>query len=109
MLIAIDYDDTYTRDPEWWSAVIGFGVKRGHRFVCVTGRNEPPDPIREPPLPSGVPVVCSAGKLKDPAARRAGFHVDVWIDDMPGLIKGSQMLEGLEDICTPTPPTEATP
>lgn len=101
MLIAIDYDDTFTRDPYFWRCVMAQGRQRGHTFVCVTMRYEPPDPMREPWIPCE--VVCTAGELKDLCARRAGFNVDVWIDDMPGVIKGSQMLEGLGEIEEETP------
>ena len=34
MLIAIDYDNTYTADPEWWDEVIRSGQERGHTIVC---------------------------------------------------------------------------
>lgn len=90
MLIAIDYDETFTEDPDFWRDVIALGATRGHRFICVTGRSTPPDPTREPPIPCL--VLCSPQELKDHCARRNGFHVNVWIDDMPGLIKGSQTL-----------------
>jgi hypothetical protein len=96
MIVAIDYDDTFTRDPVLWASFIGAATRRGHKVICVTGRYTPPE-MGEPPLPPGVPVICTAGELKHPAALRAGYCVDVWIDDMPGLIKGSQMLEGLTE------------
>lgn len=86
MLISLDYDDTYTVDPEFWQAVVALGIAHGHRFVCVTGRHEPPDPLREPPLPKGVPIVCTSGTPKYRAAKRKGYEVDVWIDDMPGTV-----------------------
>lgn len=95
MLIAIDYDETFTEDPDFWRGVIELGRSRGHRFICVTGRSSPPDPTREPPIP--ILVLCSPGELKAVTARRAGYHVDVWVDDMPGLIKGSQALIWDED------------
>lgn len=90
MLIAIDYDETFTEDPDFWREVIGFGGLHGHRFICVTGRASPPDPTREPIIPCI--VLCANGELKDTCARRNGYHVNVWIDDMPGLIKGPQTL-----------------
>jgi hypothetical protein len=88
MLISIDYDDTFTLDPEFWRQVVELGELRGHSFVCVTARNEPPDPMREPALPGSVPVVCTGGLPKAPVAMRKGFNVNVWIDDMPGMISG---------------------
>lgn len=40
MRIAIDYDNTYTRDPEFWDQMIDYGNSRGHEFICVTMRSE---------------------------------------------------------------------
>jgi len=83
MLIALDYDFTYTLDPEMWDAFVRFAEKRGHTFVCVTGRDCPPSE-RERQIP--MPVVCASGEPKFRAAMRAGYAVDVWIDDAPSTI-----------------------
>ncbi|WP_293371460.1 hypothetical protein [Nevskia sp.] len=84
MLIALDYDQTYTADPEGWNAVVELMTARGHSFVCVTGRTEPPG-TDEPHIP--MPVVCAGDRMKSSAAHRAGYHVDVWIDDCPSTIE----------------------
>ena len=61
--------------------------RRGHTVVCVTGRREPPDFSREPRMPDSVPIVCVGPEvLKRPAAAKAGYPIDIWIDDMPGVI-----------------------
>lgn len=88
MLIALDYDLTYTADPEFWELVVRVGLSRGHRFICVTGRRDS-DPV--PPLP--MPVVYAGDVLKSRAAARAGYVPDVWIDDMPGTIEPVRVLE----------------
>lgn len=87
MLIAIDYDDTYTRDPDGWRACMEFMGKRGHSFVCITGRTDPPTMGREPHI--GCPVYCTAGEPKRAFAQRRGLLVHVWIDDCPEMIGGS--------------------
>ncbi len=84
MLIALDYDDTYTRDPDFWDQVIWLGKTRGHSFVCVTGRSALPG-AHERQIP--MPVVLAGDETKKAAAYRAGFAVNVWIDDMPGTIE----------------------
>ena len=85
MLIAIDYDNTYTADPEWWDEVIRSGQERGHTIVCVTGRTEPPNlPIR---------VICAGDEYKRDAVRRSGLRIDVWIDDEPGHIEPGRKLD----------------
>lgn len=83
MLIAIDYDDTFTRDPHGWREVMRIMRARGHEFVCVTGRCSPPEP-HEPVIPCE--IVCTDGAPKRAAAQHRGFMVDVWIDDVPELI-----------------------
>lgn len=89
MLIALDYDKTYTRDPSYWDQVIALGQQRGHEFVCVTGRREPPG-SHELHIP--IPVLCAPSQWKRHAAMAAGYHVDVWIDDMPEMIAPGRVL-----------------
>lgn len=83
MLIGMDYDETWTRDVEFWAQVVALGRLRGHRFVCVTSRRDPPG-IDEPAIP--MPVVCADIEMKRKAATKAGYLVDVWIDDIPEMI-----------------------
>lgn len=89
MLISLDYDNTYTADPNFWDQVVNIGRASGHEFVCITGRREPPG-THERRIP--MTVVCAGGTYKRHAAAKAGFAVDVWIDDMPQLIAPSGML-----------------
>ncbi len=88
MMIALDYDLTFTADPEGWRAVVELMTARGHRFVCVTGREQPPG-ADEPRIP--MPIVCAGSELKSRAAARAGHAVDVWIDDCPGTIEHARI------------------
>lgn len=90
MVISLDYDDTFTADPELWRPFVELAQRRGHQVVCITGRDRLPDWDREPRLPPGVAVILAGGELKRTAARRAGVRVDVWIDDVPGLIEGQR-------------------
>lgn len=90
MLIALDYDFTFTLDPDFWCKVVKLGEARGHKFICITGRADPPDFTREPPIP--MRVVCAGGEPKYRVAVRAGFAVDVWVDDTPGSIEPSKEL-----------------
>ena len=87
MIIGIDFDGTITRDPDLWYAFIAAARQRGHAVIVVTGRKE------RPPVPNALAVIHARGDFKCAAARRAGFKVDVWIDDEPGLIEPQRMLE----------------
>lgn len=90
MLIALDYDDTYSLDGNFWDQVVEIGRRHGHEFVCVTGRSEPPG-SHERCVP--MPVVCAPSEFKRQAAARAGFVVDVWIDNEPGTVEPARILE----------------
>lgn len=94
MIIGLDYDDTFTADPDLWRQFVSAAQARGHLVVCVTARRAPPDFSREPRLPGSVPIVCTGGQpYKKHAAAKAGYHVNVWIDDMPGVIEPSRVLD----------------
>jgi hypothetical protein len=88
MQIAIDFDDTFTRDPEGWLEVISLLQGRGHSVVCITLRSDLGFMGQEvtKQLEHIIPIVFCHGKLKRKVALEAGYKIDVWIDDMPGLI-----------------------
>lgn len=100
MLIAIDYDLTYTVDPQFWDSVIDAGRLHGHTFVCVTGRTEPPQPPAR--LMRDVPLVLAGNLYKRHAAALDGFIVDVWIDDDPEVIGPPRKVQW-DDQVTPYP------
>ena len=86
MNISIDFDDTYTRDPECWNLFIKLCKYRGHNVYCITART---------PKQSD-DVLSSIGKIighenclftsmsaKKKYAYSKGISIDVWIDDLP--------------------------
>jgi hypothetical protein len=76
MNIALDWDGTYTADPELWDAFAKLAASRGHRVTVVTLR----DSLLEQ-VSTELPVVyCSR------TAKRKHFRADVWIDDSPQWI-----------------------
>ena len=84
-MFALDYDDTYTRDPALWSAWVTAAQSAGHEVVVVTMRG--PNALEEvrQALP-GLDVVGTDGQDKAQASAAAGYWPDVWIDDAPHLI-----------------------
>ena len=80
MLIALDYDKTYTLDPIFWDCVVASAISAGHRVVCVTMRH----PFESITMPC--PVIYTRRKAKHPHMRDLGINVDVWIDDSPHWI-----------------------
>jgi hypothetical protein len=95
VIIGIDYDGTFSRDPELWKGFARAAHLRGHACVLVTGRSD--DQI----TPAGtsrwgdvvrtavgdlMPIVFAGLTWKREAAKSAGYTVDIWIDDNPEYI-----------------------
>ena len=95
MIVAIDYDNTYTAAPELWNQVIKLFQDANHIVICVTGRTE--DPILSEPVLYSVgklvPVIFAGSLWKREAALKRGYKVDIWIDDMPEMVS-KQLLIG---------------
>lgn len=85
MIVAIDYDNTYTAAPELWNQVIKLFQEAGHTVICVTGRsdNSSMAPVVQDSIGKLVPVVFAGEQWKQEAAKKRGYKVDIWIDDMP--------------------------
>ncbi len=92
LVIAIDYDFTYTADPALWYGFIMQAQGHGHTVIRVTGRTEPPFP-HEIQFPKMVAIICAGDEEKAKAAIKAGYKVNIWIDDMPGTIEPLRKLQ----------------
>lgn len=87
MRIALDFDDTFTRDPKLWLAFIYRALSRKHDIRVVTFRNKDGDNSDIAGIMTGlIPVLYTGGKRKRQYCYEQGFIVDVWIDDMPEVI-----------------------
>ena len=40
MIISIDFDDTYTKDPDFWDEVCKLAIQKKHTVYCVSARYE---------------------------------------------------------------------
>lgn len=89
IIISLDYDECYTRDPKTWDQVIKVFKDAGHTVYCVT--------MRSPSLGESSEVISNlSGKVDaifftDRKGKRDfmydhGIAVSVWIDDMPEAI-----------------------
>lgn len=101
MTIAIDFDGTIKRSSQFdeleaamWLAVIHTFVSNGHQVIIATMRTAETDNRDMCPYIDlfnkhmSIDVVCCGGVgLKREACQKAGYTVDVWIDDMPGMIE----------------------
>jgi hypothetical protein len=87
MVIALDYDDTYTRDPEFWNMIIDLAQSRGHEVICVTMRyeKEGSQVIRD--LHQRVDqIIFTERQAKYEFVTKMGIMPSVWIDDSPWFI-----------------------
>lgn len=81
MLLALDYDGTYTKDPALWNRFIIDAIKCGHKVICFTMRYE-----KEPLPPMLCEVIYTSRKAKKAFSEEAGYLVDIWIDDRPAWL-----------------------
>ena len=90
MILSIDYDDTYTRDPPYWNWVAEEAIRRGYTVWCVSARHQ--RHMDEPQATIGRVIgsekcVGTNGVAKrDYLFKKHGVYADVWIDDMPDTV-----------------------
>lgn len=97
MTIAFDIDGTWDRDPQLFIDVASMFRDEKWTVVIVTGREQPADKIGRLGL-LDFPIVVSGPLLKEHAALKAGYKVDVWVDDMPGVIQDCKILQPSDDL-----------
>jgi hypothetical protein len=89
MIIALDFDDTYTADAKLWEQFISLAESAGHRVVMVTCRRDT-DENREECLIQSLPTHAHYFTGLSPKRwfmEQRGVKVDIWVDDMPESIK----------------------
>ena len=88
MLIALDYDNTWTKSPVLWAQIVSLFKSHGHNFICVTSRADTIDNRRQLNESIGVlmPIIYCNHTPKKKQAKQAGFKPDIWIDDRPETI-----------------------
>lgn len=79
MIVGLDYDGTYTRDPETFDRLITQFTNAGHKVICITMRRYPEEQIKVP----GIDVVYTDRRAKALYAEENGIQIDIWIDDKP--------------------------
>lgn len=83
LVISIDYDDTWTEDPDMWLTIAELMRASGHVVVMCTARVRS-DPVED--VPKWIEVFYSEGKPKAQHMSLSGLNPSIWIDDMPHLI-----------------------
>lgn len=86
MIIALDYDGTYTGDPILWNEFIRNCKTRGHDIVVATMRNEgtPEEKeVIEAFSKMDLRIIFTNRKAKLNYLAELGIFPKIWIDDNP--------------------------
>ena len=95
-VFSLDFDDTFTADPELWTHFINKAQVLGHSVYIVTARDNSESNLREikNAVGSGVPVIMTGNQQKRSHCIENDIEIDIWIDDYPEAIVGDR--EALE-------------
>ena len=88
LTFAIDYDGTWSADPEAFIAFSSILRQRGHRVIIVTARvaGRGIGEVWKYCEAHVDRILSSGADYKRDYAESQGEKVDIWIDDMPGMI-----------------------
>lgn len=85
MKIALDYDETFTADPELWKPFVAHCKARLHEVAFVTARGDGlgwmNEDIKLDAESLKIDIVFCTGKQKAHC-----WDADIWIDDAPAMI-----------------------
>lgn len=94
MMIALDFDETYTLCPDVWDRCIDVFKESGHSVVVVTARSDRQDSLSTSDNSDvidlcnrkNIQVIFCNHKPKRAFCQSLGFNFSVWIDDSPESI-----------------------
>lgn len=88
LLIGLDFDNTFTKDPKFWIDFIKLCENYGHKVVCVSSRRDSQFDRDElsAALPANIDIFLVANIQKNDYMKAAGYKIDIWIDDSPEYI-----------------------
>lgn len=94
MIISLDYDETYTKDPVLWGLFVAQARYRGHTIYCVTCREEAHGGQEVKDMLSLIVdgIYFTNGEMKEKYMLQQGIFVNVWIDDCPAMISQTHMI-----------------
>ena len=87
MLIALDYDNTYTKDPDFWLAFLKLAEEHGHQVCVATMRTtEEKDDMCDRLFEVCHQIIPTHRNAKLPFLASWGLKPHIWIDDQPHFI-----------------------
>lgn len=91
MNISLDYDNTFTSDPNFWS---NFVKTCPYKVYCITSRNDTYENLQEIKRAFSnygitIPIIMCNYAPKIEVCKQRGIDIDIWIDDDPrGILTG---------------------
>lgn len=86
MIVSIDYDGTWSRDPRGFALLAQSFASRGHEVIVCTGRVTGHKEVERECMPHVSAIVFAHPLTKRQACKKHGYQVDVWIDDKPETV-----------------------
>ena len=86
MTIALDYDDTYTLNPELFNEIIKVFKSHGYKVLIVTYRHSTAFNDMNMNIKGISDYVFTGGIAKEKYCNECGIEIDIWIDDSPEAI-----------------------
>ncbi len=104
LTFAIDFDDTFSADPKLWREFVKIATGRRYGHICILVTNRPEDMGNDVRAEVGnlMPIVFAGVWSKRSAAWRAGYFVNIWIDDSPEYVD----LDGIQYVGSDRPDPE---
>jgi hypothetical protein len=98
--IAVDFDNTYTADPELWDIFIRAAMDRGHTVYCVSAR--PEKEMNKPKRTIGLLIgdrncFGTCFEPKKEFMKSKGIHINIWVDDSPEMIVDDLIFNGRKE------------
>lgn len=92
--IAVDFDQTFSADPDGFTAFIKMMQRRGHDVKFVTARNPfYTEDIEDYAKELGIDIIYCSGAQKVHVTAHLGWNPDIWIDDAPEAIPSFVVLD----------------
>lgn len=89
--IGLDFDDTFTRAPEFFRHMMAMALVFGNiSFIIVTARRDTIENRQQISAEIGYPwpIICCNHNAKHEVVKKLGVKIDIWMDDNPWSIAG---------------------
>ncbi len=81
----VDFDNTFTSNPIFWTKVIKLAQESGINIICISARRDCEESRKflTQSFPDGVIIYFTNHNPKIEYAKKRNIKVDIWIEDNP--------------------------